>query len=67
MRNVKRSFLENEHWLSTTQHTLCKLFIVWQVVSTLSIGHHQANCITMLTETKYREIGDQHLISLKIH
>jgi len=40
IRHVKCNFLENAQWLSITQHTFCKPFIVWQLVSTLSIGHH---------------------------
>jgi hypothetical protein len=41
--HVKCNFLDNVHWLSITQHILCKQFIVWQLVSTSSIGHHHAN------------------------
>jgi hypothetical protein len=47
-----------------TQHTPCERFIVWLLVSTSYIGHHQGNyTITRVkTETKHREVSNTFLM-----
>jgi hypothetical protein len=75
---ITKCYMDHPHWCnihnvhrcfqSQTKHSLWS-FIVWLLVSTSSISHHLVNYkrSRMWTETKYCEVWDLKLITLKIH